>query len=120
MAHIDKQAWCFGSCLKSIEYQPLIRQFQESTESVEARVRAWNSKKRFSLAAASPCSNVGAGDKKTYSLRRIIGKNNSGGEGSKSAPRTACPVASAQEEQELFQPHCQVCMKFIRMLAVKL
>ena len=69
---------------------------------MESRVRAWNSKKRFSLADV---------DRKTSSLRRInaaSGKKGSGGEQSKSAPRPSCPTAAAAQQQELFQPHCQV------------
>ena len=65
---------------------------------MEARVRAWNSKKRFSLVS--------------FHLKRITGKNSRGTEQSESAPpRPACPVvvSAQQEEQELFQPHCQVC-----------
>ena len=83
----------------------ILHQFQESVDTVEARVRAWNSKKRFSL-AAGPSSDVGG--RKTYSLRRITGKSVGTNEQSESAPRTAGPVVSAQEEKELFQPHCQV------------
>ena len=75
---------------------------------MESRVRAWNSKKRFSL-AAGPSPDV---DRKTSSLRRITaaasGKKGSGGEQSKSAPRPSCPTAAAAQQQELFQPHCQV------------
>ena len=88
----------------------LALQFEESPESVESRVRAWNSKKRFSL-AAGPSPDV---DRKTSSLRRITaaasGKKGSGGEQSKSAPRPSCPTEAAAQQQELFQPHCQVRM----------
>lgn len=81
-------------------------QFQESTESVEARVRAWNSKKRFSLVS--------------FHLKRITGKNSRGTEQSESAPpRPACPVVASaqQEEQELFQPHCQITVKSTKEVA---
>ena len=73
---------------------------------MESRVRAWNSKKRFSL-AAGPSPDV---DRKTSSLRRIAaaGGKKGSGEQSKSAPRPSCPTAAAAQQQELFQPHCQV------------
>ena len=71
---------------------------------MESRVRAWNSKKRFSL-AAGPSPDV---DRKISSLRRITaaGKKGSGGVQSKSVPSKSVPRQSQQ--QELFQPHCQV------------